>query len=247
MIIGSLPLRRPRILKADGLPEQAREAPPLVDFIVHTALGSPYGRAVLATLLEKGAAHRIAPVAPGAWKSEAHRSLHPFGRVPVLEHDGFVLYETQAILRYLDRVLPCPALTPDDPRTAAQMDQVMNICDWYLFQGVVNVIGYQRLVRPHVTRLPPDEEAVAQAMPRAHVVLDRLERLLGDRPYLAGDAISLADLHVAPQIAFLARTPEWAALAAPVANLAAWLDRMNERASFRATVREHLAEATGTA
>lgn len=218
----------------------------MAPFVVHTALGSPYGRAVLATLMEKGADHRIAPVAPGAWRGEPHRALHPFGRVPVLEHDGFVLYETQAILRYLDRVLPSPALTPEDPRTAARMDQVLNICDWYLFQGVVNVIGYQRLVRPHVTRLPLDQQAIAEAMPRAHTVLDRLDHLLDGRPFLVGDAISLADLHVAPHLSFLARTPEWSALAAPVAALSAWLDRMTERASFQATVRERLAEATGT-
>ena len=82
------------------------------------------------------------PVAPGAAKSPEHLARHPFGRVPVLEHDGFMLYETQAILRYLDRVLPQPALTPADPRRAARMDQVMNINDWYLFQGVGNVIAF---------------------------------------------------------------------------------------------------------
>jgi len=53
--------------------------------------------------------------------------------VPVLEHDGFVLYETAAILRYLDRVLPDPRLTPADARRAARMDQLMSINDWYLF------------------------------------------------------------------------------------------------------------------
>ncbi len=43
------------------------------------------------------------------FQSAEHLARHPFGRVPVLEHDGFMLYETQAILRYLDRVLPQPA------------------------------------------------------------------------------------------------------------------------------------------
>ena len=121
----------------------------------------------------------------------------------------------------------------------------MNVCDWYLFQGVVNVIGYQRLVRPHVTRLPLDETAIAQAMPRAHAVIDRLNHALGEQEFLAGEALSLADLHVAPHLAFLARTPEWAALVAPVPGLAGWLDRVNARPSFQATVRERLAKATG--
>jgi hypothetical protein len=64
-------------------------------FVVHTIPGSPFARAVLATLEERGAAYRVAPVAPGTLKSEAHLALHPFGRIPVLDHDGFRLYDTQ--------------------------------------------------------------------------------------------------------------------------------------------------------
>src|SRR5215472_6276573 len=123
------------------------------EFIVHSVPGSPFGRAVLATLEEKGASYRLAALPPGSSKSPEHLRLHPFGRVPVLEHDGFMLYETQAILRYLDRVVPTPALTPADPKAAARMDQVMNICDWYLFQGVSNVIGFQRIVVPRLRGL----------------------------------------------------------------------------------------------
>src|SRR6266568_8481719 len=115
-------------------------------FIVHSVAGSPFGRSVLATLEENGTRYRLAPLTPGGVKSPEHLARHPFGRIPVLEHDGFSLYETQAILRYLDRVLPSPALTPADPRRAARMDQVMNINDWYLFQGVCNVIGFQRII-----------------------------------------------------------------------------------------------------
>ena len=57
---------------------------------------------------------------------EEHLALHPFGRVPVMEHDGFRLYETQAILRYLDRVMPQPSLTPSDLKRAARMDAALS-------------------------------------------------------------------------------------------------------------------------
>ena len=119
-------------------------------FIVHSIPGSPYGRAVFAALEEKRVGYRLAPVPPGTLKAEPHTARHPFGRVPVLEQDGFLLYETQAILRYLDRVLTSPALTPAEPKAAGRMDQLMNICDWYLFQGVANVIGFQRVVKPRL-------------------------------------------------------------------------------------------------
>jgi glutathione S-transferase len=215
------------------------------EFIVHSVPGSPYGRAVLATLEEKGIGYRLVPVTPGTHKSEPHISRHPFGRVPVLEHDGYSLYETQAILRYLDRVVPAPALTPSGPRAAGRMDQVMNICDWYLFQGVNNVIGFQRIIKPRLLGQPADEAAVAQAMPQARTVFNELSRLLGGQPYFAGDAITLADLMVAPQVDFLSQTPEWASLA--TANLASWLDRMTGRASFKATTWDRIAALAAAA
>ena len=213
-------------------------------FVVHSIPGSPFGRAVLATLEEKGASYRLAPVAPGTCRSPEHMARHPFGRVPVLEHNGFSLYETQAILRYLDRVLPAPApaLTPADPRRVARMDQVMNVNDWYLFQGVGNVIGFQRVIGPMLMGLTPDEAVIAAAMPQARAVFEELARLLGEQPYFAGDEISLADLLVAPQIGFFTQTPEWSVLGTPHANLVAWLARMEARPSLQATTWERVSE-----
>jgi glutathione S-transferase len=212
------------------------------EFIVYSVPGSPFGRAVLATLEEKAASYRLLPVVPGTFRSPEHLARHPFGRVPVLEHDGFGLYESQAILRYLDRVLPTPALTPGDSRAAARMDQVMNVNDWYLFQGVANVIGFQRVVGPRLMGLKPDEAAIDAAMPQAHAVFTELARLLGEQQYFAGDAVSLADLLIAPQLAFLTQTPEWSVLGAPHANIVAWLARMEARPSFQATTWDRVAE-----
>ena len=212
------------------------------EFIVHSIPGSPFGRTVMATLEEKGASYRLAPVAPGTFKSPEHLARHPFGRVPVLEHDGFALYETQAILRYLDRVLPNPALTPADPRRAARMDQAMNVNDWYLFQGVANVIVFHRVVGPRVMGLKPDETAIEAAMPRARQVFTELARLLGKQPWFAGETLSLADLHLAPAIAFFTATPEWSELGAPHQNLVAWLARMEARPSMQATTWERVSE-----
>lgn len=212
------------------------------NFIVHSIPGSPYGRAVLATLEEKNARYTLAAVKPGTTKLEPHLARHPFGRIPVLEHDGFTLYETQAILRYLDRVLPSPALAPSDAKAAARMDQLMNITDWYLFQGVNSVIGFHRVVGPRLMGMKPDEAAIAAAMPKAHVVFDELSRLLGSQSYFAGQTLTLADLMIAPHLDFLAETPEWAALTASNSNLVAWLARMNERSSIRATTWDRVAE-----
>ncbi len=212
------------------------------NFILHSIPGSPYGRAVLLALAEKGASCRFVGVAPGTTKQQPYLARHPFGRIPAFEHDGFAVYETQAILRYLDRVLPSPALTPVDAKAAARMDQLMNICDWYLFQGVNAVIGFQRVVGPRLMGLKPDEAAIASAMPKAHVAFDELSRLLGSKKYIADETPTLADLMIAPHLDFLAETPEWAALTASNPNLVAWLARMNERPSMKATTWDRVAE-----
>jgi glutathione S-transferase len=212
----------------------------MAEFVVHTIPGSPFARSVLATLEEKGAPYRLAPVAPGTLQSPEHLARHPFGRVPVLQHGDFCLYETQAILRYLDRVLPRQRLTPDDARRAARMDQAMNINDWYLFNGVGTVIVFQRIIAPQLMGRAPDEAAIAAAMPKARTVFAELSRLLGGQSFFTGEALSLADLLLAPAVAYFTMTPEWVELGVPHANLAAWIERMESRPSMKATTWERV-------
>jgi glutathione S-transferase len=210
------------------------------DFVVHSIPGSPFGRAVLVMFEEKGFAYRFAPVAAGANRQAAHLARHPFGRVPVLEHGDFSLYETQAILRYLDRILPEPVLTPQDPKAAARMDQVMNINDWYFFRGVASPIIFERVVGPALMGSTPDEAVIAAAMPHARIVFAELARLLDGNAYFAGVALSLADVLLAPQLEMLVGTPEWEELAGPHANLRDWMARMSGRASMQATTWERV-------
>jgi glutathione S-transferase len=209
----------------------------MTEFIVHSIPGSPFGRAVLATLEEKGADYALRRV---AMRTPEHLALHPFGRIPILQRGDFKLYETQAILRYLDRVLPGTPLTPADARAAARMDQLMNVSDWYLFQGVGAVIGFQRVVGPKLMGLTPDEAAIAAAMPKAHAVFDQLARELGDNRYFVGDEVTLADILLASHVDFFRALPEWTPLAGQHTHLAAWLDRMNARPSMIATTWERV-------
>src|SRR5437763_13423448 len=120
--------------------------------IVHGIPGSPYVRAALLALEEKGADYELAPMAFGTLKQEPHLSRHPFGRIPAFEHDGWMLYETRAIMRYVDAVVPGPRLQPEEPRAAARMDQLMNITDWYLMPQVSAKITFNRVVVPRFNR-----------------------------------------------------------------------------------------------
>lgn len=212
------------------------------EIIVHGVPGSPFMRSVLATCEEKGAAWRLAPLAPGASKSPGYLALHPFGRIPTIEHDGYVLYETQAILRYLDALIPAPPLQPKAPQAIGRMNQLMGINDWYFFPQVVGVIGFERIIKPQFLGQPTDEGRCAAAVPQATVCVDELERRLGEQAFLAGDALTLADLMIAPQMGFLAMTPEGETLLAGK-RLPAWLEGMEARPSFQATRTERLVEA----
>jgi glutathione S-transferase len=84
----------------------------MTEIKVHSIPGSPYGRAVLIAPEEKRAPYRLVAVPPKSLRSPEHLARHPFGRIPVLEHGHFRLYETQASLRYIDRTLPGPLLAP---------------------------------------------------------------------------------------------------------------------------------------
>jgi glutathione S-transferase len=206
------------------------------EVVIYGILGSPFLRAAQMGVEEKQAPYRIEPIPPGAHKSPDHLARHPFGRSPVIEHGDFRLYETQAILRYLDAIFPDPPLQPAEPQAIGRMNQIIGINDWYLFQKVGAVIVFNRIVGPRLMGLKPDEAAIEAAMPMARTCINELGRLLADNAFLAGDRLSIADLMVAPQLDFLQATPEGRDLLVGTA-LATWLARMNERPSMQRTQR----------
>ena len=206
------------------------------EIVVYGVPGSPFLRAVQLGLEEKRAAYRLHAMGPGETKSEAYIKKHPFGRVPAFEHGDFSLYETQAILRYLDDVFPEPPFEPDDPRAAARMNQIIGINDWYFFPKVAAVIVFQRIIGPALLGTTTDEAAIEAAMPLARICIAEVDHLLGLQQFLAGDCLSIADLILAPQLDFFAETPEGKSLLYKT-RLKSWLDRMNARPSMQSTPR----------
>ena len=95
--------------------------------------------------------------------------------------------------------------------------------------------------------LTPDVAAIAAAMPNARRVFNELGRLLGDKPYFAGDQVSLAEMMLVPQMDFLSQAPEWTELTGALPNIVAWFERASARPSFTATTWERvgLAMAAG--
>ena len=151
-------------------------------------------RKALVTLAEKNAAYQLVRVelAAGEQQSRAHRTRHPFARVPALEHGAFVLYETSAILRYLDDVLPGPMLTPRDPRERARMEQWLSVESAYLEPAIAKLTSELR-TGPHYG-VPPDAMEVADARSQVSECLAVLDRALAGRKHLVGAQFSLAEI-----------------------------------------------------
>lgn len=204
-----------------------------------TLYGAPYSvytRSVRLALIEKGVDHVLELVdvhGPGGLPPE-HLARQPFGKIPVLDHDGFLLYETVAILRYVDEVFPGPALQPVDARHRARMTQAMSICDSYLYGHGVWGIFVERVSKPK-RGAAADEQKVAASLPKTAACYAALADLLGDRAWLCGDALSLADLHAAPMLACLAMTEEGRSMMAAHPKLQQWWQHMAKRDSLRET------------
>jgi glutathione S-transferase len=164
---------------------------------------------------------------------EGYLELHPFGRVPVLCHDGLTLYEAQAIGRYVDEGFAGPALQPEDAAARARMAQVIGIVDAYGYWPLVRQVYSHAVFQPALGEAG-DPREVAVGMVAAAPVLGALDRIADEGLVLAGP-VTLADLHLAPMIAAFVQVDEGAAALARHPALARWWAGMRGRDSMAAT------------
>lgn len=204
--------------------------------VVYGSPNSVYVRAVRLTLAEKGVDYDLVPVevfGPDGPPAD-HLLRHPFGRIPAFRHGSFALYETSAIARYVDEAFDGPSLQPVIPRARARMNQAIAVLDSYGYRTMVWDIFVERVRAPMWGRAT-DEARIAAAVPRAATCLRALAEIGEGGPWLAGPAMTLADLHAAPMFAYFRKTPEGGALMDACPPIAAWWDRMAERGSMVAT------------
>lgn len=204
-----------------------------MSLVLHGYTYSVYNRIARLALAEKGVAYDRVEVNPFAEPLPEYLALHPFGRVPTLVHDGFVLYETGAITRYVDRTIAGPDLQPGSPRALARMDQLIGIIDSYGYWPMVRQVFSHRVFRTAAGR-PVDEAEIARGLSGAAKVLAALEAL-ASKPFLTGPELSLADLHVGAMIAYFTLAPEGVEALTNYPRLATWWAKVSQRASFAVT------------
>jgi glutathione S-transferase len=194
--------------------------------------GSASSRKVLTLLAEKGANCEfvLVDLASGQQAGDAFRKLHPFGKIPVLEHDGLVLYETRAILGYLDQTLAGHSLLPDAPRARAQAEQWISIETCYFGGGTLTLL-YQCILGPMMGK-EPDINAVNEARKTLSYALDVMELALSTRAYLAEGGFSMGDICMMPGIQVIANAKQGDLLDSRP-SVARWWSAVSERDSWR--------------
>ena len=203
--------------------------PHLYDFT-----GSTYARTVRMLLAEKGAAYDSTQVnvLEGEPQKPEHLARHPFGKVPVLDHDGRRILETTAICGYVDAAFDGPSFVPTDPWDRARMDMTTSFVDAYGYKAMVWDVAIQHLFPDAVGGM--DEAKLDKGKNDATKLLTYLMTMKGDSPWLAGAERSVADFYLAPCCAYVAMTPEAEKLF-DVHGFGDWWSTVQGLESFRST------------
>ena len=205
--------------------------------IIHGSANSQFLRTARMACEEKGVDYELQPVGSNTLpdlKSDAHKKLHPFGRIPVMQHGDFTLFETAAIARYVDEAFEGPALQPADLKQRAVMNQWISATNHYLVDAMIANFVVQ-FAFPSGPDGKPDMAKIEAGKPRIREYNEILDRHLDGRTYLAGDAVSIADLLLAPIAHYVGSMPGGLPLFDGLENLGRWWYAMEKRDSFQAT------------
>jgi glutathione S-transferase len=189
-------------------------------------------RKVLTTLSEKGheAQFELVDLTKGQQKSPEYMAKHPFGVIPFFEDDGFTMYESRAIIRYLDAKLPGEKLTPSDLPSLGRMEQWLSVEQSY-FSPHCMAIVMELFFKP-MRGGTPDMDKVRKGRDETAKALDVVDRALMTQAYLSGDRFSLADISWMPYLQYLSATPH-GTLITERPHVKSWWQRISTRPSWK--------------
>jgi glutathione S-transferase len=192
--------------------------------------GHPYStctRKVLLTLAETNTPYELTVVdfAKGEHKQEPHLTRQPFGQVPAIDDDGFKLFESRAIARYINQKARGP-LVPTDLQEFARMEQWISI-ETSDFSGPAMKFIFQ-----HAFHRPQSDEVLLAAGNALDLALDVMNSRLSVAPYFAGNSFSLADICFMPYVGYLMGSPPKERIARH-SRVEAWWGRVSERPSWK--------------
>ena len=195
---------------------------------------STYVRTVRLLLEEIGADYTLQSVDifNGESQSPEYLAKNPFGKIPTLEVNGELLYETAAITEYLDATLGDRKFSFSDPMLQARMRQIMAIIDSYFYGPAITTIVIQRLIVPSQGG-NTDEAKVKNAIAPAQKAIEAIESLATASPYLLGSQASIADFYLIPIFIYFSQTPEFEEITAQTPKLRTWWDQVSQLPSVK--------------
>lgn len=142
-----------------------------------------------------------------------------------------MLYETSAICGYIDEKFDGPGLTPVDRRNRALMEQWISVINSYVDKSFIRnfVLEYNF---PRGENGNINRNAIELEIPNIRRILRTLNREYGRSDYLVGDALTLADLFLAPILFYFVRTPEGPELLEKAPNVRRGLEKVSARSSY---------------
>jgi glutathione S-transferase len=205
---------------------------------------SPFVRKTRVFFAEKGLTYDLVPVFPGSPDPE-YRKKSPLGKIPCYEEeDGFTVPDSSVICTYIESVHPTPALYPQDPKLRARALWYEEYADTKLLEATI-VPFVQRVVNPKFLNQETDEAAVQRMIDEVQpTVFDYLEGEIGDGEYLVGGQFSLADIATASPFVNMQHGGETVD-AGRFPKLAAYVERIHARPSFKALIEEEKAMIPG--
>ena len=195
---------------------------------------STYVRTVRLLLEEIGADYTLhsVDILNGENESAEYLAKNPFGKVPTIEVNGELLYETAVITEYLDATLADRKFSFSDPMLQARMRQIMAIIDSYFYGPAISTIVIQRLIVP-TQGGKTDEAKVKNAIAPAQTAIEAIESLAAGSPYLLGSEASIADFYLIPIFIYLSQTPEFEVITAQTPKLRRWWDEVSQLPSVK--------------
>jgi glutathione S-transferase len=160
-----------------------------------------------------------------------HRQRNPNGRVPVLEDDGFLIWESRAIMQYLCDKTPVQSLYPTDARARADVNRWLFWDAAHFAQGVA-VLTFERLIKRMSGRGEPDPAEIKRGDGLVAQFFPVLEGQLAGKTWVTQDRMTLADVSLGTTLA-LARLV--GIDLEPYSNIRAWHGRIRELDAWRAT------------
>ncbi len=189
-------------------------------------------RKVLTTLAEKGheAEFVMVDLMTGAQKLPENVARQPFARVPTLDDDGFMLYESRAIIRYLDEKLSGPKLQPGDAKERALAEQWMSV-EYSYFSPPAMKIAMQ-LLFGKMQGKAPDMDLVKTSREAVAGVLDVADKALAKQDFFGGKTFSLTDISWMPYVQYLFASEQGDLITSRAATKA-WWERVSTRPSWK--------------